>query len=634
MNLTCTYLSYRLFAYVCVESISLLADITKLQNSKQHQSSSSSPLSLFTVVLAGEYNSGKSTLINALLGSEFQESGVLPTTDAITILIANDNGDTTNNDTNSADIDSTSIGLDGFSTQLHLLPTKKYPILSDLCLIDTPGTNAILSLQHTSSTLRILHDADLIVFVTSADRPFSESEKQLLQTSIKSYRKRVILVINKMDILERQQGEDHGEETKQRVEDYVIEHASDLLGARPVVIPLSARDALSVKLLYNSSNGMSSEGSDNDQSSLLWKRSNFASLEDYLSKTLTTSSKIRTKMLNPIGVVEGVLRDCQHEIERRTDDLEVDATTLRLLTSQTEAWEKEIQTDVIDKCQSDIGQVIIRRSQVAKRVIGELSLLDQLKIGYGMSKDIFDSAWEHVCRHNQPVSITPNTNYQNALENKLSSITNDCVDKLSSRAQRQGNDTLEYLGKRPAIINGKGGKMVGSVSTPKFQRLKELHPSMISVIQSSTEKLPNDSESRDQVYKSLSRSALFSSLFTASALIPGTLSMLEAIETTTGALGSTTLAVMGCIFLPIMNRQLSKSFEKECTNKTVHLQTTLDRLLDNAMDNIKSDIADSIAPYSRYVKSEGEHLKELTDQLDQGIASTQSLRTKINKACQ
>ena len=543
--------------------------------------------------------------------------------------MANNNKDTANNDTNSADIDSTSIGLDGFSTQLHLLPTKKYPILSDLCLIDTPGTNAILSLQHTSSTLRILHDADLIVFVTSADRPFSESEKQLLQTSIKSYRKRVILVINKMDILERQQGEDHGEETKQRVEDYVIEHASDLLGARPVVIPLSARDALGVKLLYNSSKGMSSEGSDNDQSSL-WKRSNFASLEDYLSKTLTTSSKIRTKMLNPIGVVEGLLGDCQHEIEKRQDELEIDTSTLRLLTSQTEAWEKEIQTDVIDKCQSDIGQVIIRRSQVAKRVIDELSLLDQLKIGYGMSTDIFQSAWGH----DQPVSISPKTKYQNEFENELSSITNDCVDKLSSRAQRQGSDTLDYLGKRPAIISGKGGKMVGSVTNPRFQRLKELQPSMISVIQSSAAKLPNDSESKDQVYKSLSRSALFSSLFTASALIPGSLSMLEVIDATTGGLGSTTFAVMGCISLPILNRQLSKSFEKEWTNKTMHLQTTLDRLLNNAMDNIKSDIADSIAPYSRYVKSEGEHLKELTDQLDQDISSAHSLRSKINKVCQ
>jgi len=176
--------------------------------------------------------------------------------------------------------------------------------------------------------------------------------------------------------------------------------------------------------------------------------------------------------------------------------------------------------------------------------------------------------------------------------------------------------------------------MVGSVSTPKFQRLKELHPSMISVIQSSTAKLPNDSESRDQVFKSLSRSAVFSSLFTASALIPGSLSMLEVIDATTGGLGSTTLAVMGCISLPMLNRQLSNSFEKEWLAKTMHLQTTLDRLLNNAMDNIKSDIADNISPYSRYVKSEGEHLKELTGQLDQAISSAHSLKSKINKACQ
>lgn len=227
-------------------------------------------------------------IIDALLGNELLDTGVLPTTDAITIMMANDNDDDTNESGDNANgtssmIESGSIGLDNSGapahTQLHLLPTSKFPILADLCLIDTPGTNAILSLQHTSSTLRILHDADLIVFVTTADRPFSESEKQLLQTSIKSYRKRVVLVINKMDVLERQKGEDHGDSTKKRVEEYVIDHAGDLLGARPVVIPVSARDALSVKLLYSSH--PKSDGSDDtrgDQPSL-WKRSNFGELE-------------------------------------------------------------------------------------------------------------------------------------------------------------------------------------------------------------------------------------------------------------------------------------------------------------------------------------------------------------------
>lgn len=275
-----------------VKEDSLLADIARLQAQRRqkHQGEQSTsekientaPPSLFTVVFAGEFNSGKSTLINALLGRELLESGVLPTTDAITIMMADDD----ENDNGSANgsssiIESSSIGLDTgvpAHTQLHLLPTTKYPILSDLCLIDTPGTNAILSLQHTSSTVRILHDADLIVFVTSADRPFSESEKQLLQTSIKSYRKRVVIVINKMDVLERQKGEDHGDATKKRVEEYVIDHAGDLLGARPVVIPLSARDALSVKLLYNM-NPAESETNGDLQPSLL-KRSNFGALEN------------------------------------------------------------------------------------------------------------------------------------------------------------------------------------------------------------------------------------------------------------------------------------------------------------------------------------------------------------------
>ena len=220
------------------------------------------PPSLFTVVFAGEFNSGKSTLINALLGKELLESGVLPTTDKITVLMSGDDAE------NEKFQQSTASNLDtsSFPARLHLLPNQTYPVLSDLCVIDTPGTNAIMSLQHTTSTLRILHNADLLVFVTSADRPFSESEQELLRNSI-SYRKRVLIVINKMDILERQKGEDHGDASKMRIIDYVTEHASELLGGTPVVIPVSARDALSIKIL----------GGNRDDG--IWKRCNFSVLE-------------------------------------------------------------------------------------------------------------------------------------------------------------------------------------------------------------------------------------------------------------------------------------------------------------------------------------------------------------------
>lgn len=50
---------------------------------------------LCVVIKQGEFNSGKSSVINALLGKRFLKEGVLPTTNEITLLRhANDGGDT------------------------------------------------------------------------------------------------------------------------------------------------------------------------------------------------------------------------------------------------------------------------------------------------------------------------------------------------------------------------------------------------------------------------------------------------------------------------------------------------------------------------------------------------------------
>lgn len=41
---------------------------------------------VFLVVVVGEFNSGKSTVINALLGEKFLADGILPTTNEISVL--------------------------------------------------------------------------------------------------------------------------------------------------------------------------------------------------------------------------------------------------------------------------------------------------------------------------------------------------------------------------------------------------------------------------------------------------------------------------------------------------------------------------------------------------------------------
>ena len=334
--------------------------------------------------------------------------------------------------------------------------------------------------------------------------------------------------------------------------------------------------------------------------------------------------------------------DCQKEIQRRQEELDVDVSTLRLLMSQTDAWGKEIQADVIDQCTKNLKEAIMHKSKVAKCVLDELSMLDQLKIGLGLGRGSFDYAWDSATRRGRGSAQHGKSN-QNSLENELSYIATECVDTLSSRAQTQGNASIEYLGKRPAIIgsSSKSGsdangisRMVGSVSIPKFRRLKELQPSVISTVRNFTSNLPNDSQSSDQLYASLQRTALLSSALVSSSAVPATLTLLEMLDATTGMSASAALAVLGCISLPLGNRSVASSFESEWISNAAQLETDTSKLFEDALNQIRSDLSESIAPYSRYVSSEGDWLKDLAQELEKGISNAHSLRSKINKACQ
>jgi small GTP-binding protein len=287
--------------------------------------------STFSVVIAGEFNAGKSTLINALLGNKLLETGALPTTDSITIVAAEQNNDK-HDDLSSDDTKSTPLGV-----IVHSI--KDLPLLEDLTLIDSPGTNSTW-MDHTERTLKLLPSADLILFVTSAERPFSESERNLLK-SIQVYRKSIVVIINKMDVLDTSGG-DHGREQKQAVVDFVTDKASELLGARPVVIPVSSKDALSAKLMEKSSTASSVP----TERSTVYQRSNFAALESFLKESLTTQAKVKSKLSNPIGVVEGVVTECLQVLANEREELQIDVATLNIFQSQFDGWKNELQADL------------------------------------------------------------------------------------------------------------------------------------------------------------------------------------------------------------------------------------------------------------------------------------------------
>src|SRR5512139_518041 len=172
---------------------------------------------LFLVVIVGEFNSGKSAVINALLGQRVLEEGVLPTTTRIHHIRYGKEPEK-------------SVLGDG-----QTVLTFPIEFLSEMTIVDTPGTNAVIR-KHETITTHFVPRSDLVLFVTSADRTFTESERTFLE-HIRDWGKKVVFLINKIDILE-------SDREIEQVENYVRENARNLLGVIPEVFPVSARGAL------------------------------------------------------------------------------------------------------------------------------------------------------------------------------------------------------------------------------------------------------------------------------------------------------------------------------------------------------------------------------------------------------
>src|SRR5215217_6113875 len=161
---------------------------------------------MFLLVIVGEFNSGKSAFVNALLGADISAEGVTPTTDRITVL-------------RHADEPVEKERRDG-------VLERGYPneFLREIAIVDTPGTNAIIR-HHEELSRGFVPRSDLVLFVTSAERPLTESERDYLEL-IRDWGKKILLIINKADLLAE-------EENREQVRSFVEGGIRSMLGLTP-----------------------------------------------------------------------------------------------------------------------------------------------------------------------------------------------------------------------------------------------------------------------------------------------------------------------------------------------------------------------------------------------------------------
>ena len=260
---------------------------------------------MFLLVIVGEFNAGKSAVINALLGERFLAEGVVPTTSQLHLLRYGHTMEKTINEQ----------GIIVFN-----LPVEW---LREVNLVDTPGANAVIR-QHEAITEHFVPRSDLVLFVTSADRPYSESERTFLER-IRKWGKKIVVILNKFDLLET-------DPEREQVLDFVRKNGQTLLGVEPQIFPVSARLALKAKQTGKA------EGP-------AWIESRFGALEEFILHTLDSTERVRLKLENPLGVAGKLVSKYKEVIEERQSLLRGDFQTLDTIEAQINLYQTDMRRD-------------------------------------------------------------------------------------------------------------------------------------------------------------------------------------------------------------------------------------------------------------------------------------------------
>ncbi|HXU70039.1 MAG TPA: tetratricopeptide repeat protein [Polyangia bacterium] len=192
------------------------------------------------VTVMGEFNSGKSTFVNALIGEEVAPMGITPTTATINVLKygTERKGRVVYHDDEVrevawGDVPKLLKGLDAAEAKRIRVVEVLYPLetLQRVNVVDTPGLNSIHP-EHEETARKFIAEADAVLWLFTVDQAAKATEGEALG-KIKAAGKKILGVLNKIDRCSP-------EELAR-----IVAHVSAALGEHlETIVPFAAREAL------------------------------------------------------------------------------------------------------------------------------------------------------------------------------------------------------------------------------------------------------------------------------------------------------------------------------------------------------------------------------------------------------
>jgi small GTP-binding protein len=530
---------------------------------------------MFLLVIVGEFNSGKSAFVNALLGADIAEEGVTPTTDRITVL-------------RHAEEPVQRSRRDGVFE-------KGYPneFLREISIVDTPGTNAIIR-HHEELSRGFVPRSDLVLFVTSAERPLTESERGYLEL-IRDWGKKILLVINKADLLA-------DEEKREEVRSFVDGGIRSALGLTP---PIFFASSLLARKAKGATNAMERDA--------LMQASGFGELENYVTNLLDEEGRVRLKMESPLGVVEELNRRYRGAVNERLALLEEDFRTAENVEAQLELYREDMDRD-FEARMAEIENIILKMNER-----GDAWLEENIRFG-----NVFELFRQEKVSERFQREVVADT------EELVDERVDELVDWMVDRNLKQWRTVVDYVNRRRQADYDE--RLIGEVGDAFEYNRGELLRSVGKNAQDVVHGYDRERES-EKLALSLQGAVAQTAAFEVGAVGIG--AVVVAIATTrfvdvTGIIAGAILAGYGLFILPNRRRKAREEFREKTEALRGRLGEVVRRQFESELGRSIERMREAIAPYTRFVRSEHARMTRTGEDLATIDAEADALRTEIS----
>jgi len=369
----------------------------------------------FRITIVGEFSSGKSTLIDALIGNDILPHSTSETTATLTYIHSIEHGHAKENKaeiffsdgkTKLVDFSNLKEYVTAFSKTLDVFSTIEYVDIyvhienfdNNIVIVDTPGLNG--TNHYEDRTLQEIAKADASIFVFSPSG-IKATEQTFMKEELLKHQNSFFFVMNRIDDLHKSEGESVEDKLQELAKDISArffggkKEISNLFGISALKA-LAAKDSKIEKLYVDDKNYITA-----DDRIRFWKESRFEDFLTSLKQFLATEKEtvfINSLTAQLLYVFEECLSQIEQNLIANSPKEELPAATIikdeiNTAKARFDNYEKGLEKnvnarmdDVEKNLKSSLQQIVMageQRCEEAKKQINAIKTIEEFYRTFG-----------------------------------------------------------------------------------------------------------------------------------------------------------------------------------------------------------------------------------------------------------